>query len=320
MNEQTPQAEETPKKYHWGRFWIGILVVIGFLIVRGLFHPPSDLKSSAPGEPLSSFGITVLEKICIPVDYAAVCDDPDVYADEDTYIYVDGRIMKEFYSIGEKQMLCLAQDDNPEKLWFCSYSTENESGAVTLLPGDLVTVYGQFLEILTLKDNGTPLTLPFIAGFHVLLTEPNNALAAPELPETTVFLSAPEAEEIPETVPENTAPETEAPAEVIPLEPESPAETTLDEWFALVDARTHRSTYGDEEKETTLEEWFAKIEAEAGDRVQWYTVNTSTHVIHDSDNCYNAKQIKPENRSYTDDPYSLIAEGYTWCGTCHKVP
>lgn len=145
-------------------------------------------------------------------------------------------------------------------------------------------------------------------------------IAAPEPPETTVTLSAPEAEDLPETVPENTTPETEAPAEVIPLEPESPAETTLDEWFALVDARTHRSTYGDEEEETTLEEWFAKTEAEAGDQVRWYTVNTSTLVIHDSDNCHNAKLIKPENRSYTDDPYSLIAEGYTWCGTCHKVP
>ena len=291
---------------------------------ENMIPPPPDRTVSAPAdpettlslsrEPLSSFGIKVLENICVPVDYASVCDDPDIYADEDTYIYVSGRIVKELYSIGEKQMLCLAQDDNPEKLWFCSYSTEYETGAVALLPGDLVTIYGQFLEILTLKDDGTSLTLPYIAGFHVLPAESNNALSNPA---PTAALSAPETEKIPETTPPEDPAPTEIPAGVVTVEKEQPAETTLEEWFALMEERTRHTPAYPEEDETTLDEWFAKVEAEAAGTARWYTVNTSTKKIH-NEWCKEVQKIKPENIDYTDTPGELLADGYTWCEKCHR--
>lgn len=141
--------------------------------------------------------------------------------------------------------------------------------------------------------------------------------AAPaDPPETIVTLSAPET--TPETdSPEKAAPETEA-AEILALDPD-PAETTLEEWFALVEARVKPRGYVSEppeEDETSFDEW---AEAHKNDQVtRYYTVNTSTEVIHEKDSCPAAKQINPENLDFTTDPESLLAEGYTWCGRCHK--
>ena len=46
-----------------------------------------------------------------------------------------------------------------------------------------------------------------------------------------------------------------------------------------------------------------------------YIVNTNTKTIH-TQNCWHVDKIEFENKSSTTDPYSLIAQGYTWCGTC----
>lgn len=141
-------------------------------------------------------------------------------------------------------------------------------------------------------------------------------VSLPEPPETSVTLSTPEAAEV--TAPAETAPApSELPAEVIPLEPDGPSETTLEEWFALMEERTrHTPAYPDED-ETTLDEWFAKVEAEAAGTARWYTVNTSTKKIH-NDWCKEVQKIKPENIDYTDTPGELLADGYTWCEKCHK--
>jgi len=141
--------------------------------------------------------------------------------------------------------------------------------------------------------------------------------SAPETTETAVTLSAPEAEKIPEaTPPEDPAP-TEIPAGVVTVEKEQPAETTLEEWFALMEERTRHTPAYPEEDETTLDEWFAKVEAEAAGTARWYTVNTSTKKIH-NDWCKEVQKIKPENIDYTDTPGELLADGYTWCEKCHK--
>lgn len=139
----------------------------------------------------------------------------------------------------------------------------------------------------------------------------------PEPPETSVTLSAPEAAEV--TAPAETAPNTDAPAEIVPLEPDEPAETTIEEWFELVKSRTRSHIEEQEEDETTLEEWFAEVEAEAADRVQWYTVNTSTKKIH-CEWCDEIKKIKAENLDYTNTHGTLMTDGYTWCQKCHGTP
>jgi hypothetical protein len=135
-------------------------------------------------------------------------------------------------------------------------------------------------------------------------------------PETIAALSAPETD-APETAPPETEPETEA-AVVLPLEPE-PAETTLEEWFAIVEARVKPRAYEPEEPdpdETTLDEWIeAHRAAAAADKR--YKVNTKTKTIHAKDDCYAAKRIKSENVDYVADPYPLLADGYEWCGICH---
>lgn len=141
--------------------------------------------------------------------------------------------------------------------------------------------------------------------------------SAPDMPETVAALSAPEAEEIPETTPPEPAAGTEISANVVTVEKGEPAETTLEEWFALVEARTKRTASYPDEDETTLDEWFAKVEAEAAGTARWYTVNTSTKKIH-NDWCKEVQKIKPENIDYTDTPGELLADGYTWCEKCHK--
>ncbi|MCR4905803.1 MAG: hypothetical protein K6A33_06940 [Clostridiales bacterium] len=47
-----------------------------------------------------------------------------------------------------------------------------------------------------------------------------------------------------------------------------------------------------------------------------YVVNTKTKKIH-LPTCSSVGDIKPENRSESDDPDTLIAEGYAWCKKCH---
>ena len=47
-----------------------------------------------------------------------------------------------------------------------------------------------------------------------------------------------------------------------------------------------------------------------------YVVNTKTKKIH-LPTCSSVGDIKPENRSESDDPDALIAEGYVWCKKCH---
>ena len=47
-----------------------------------------------------------------------------------------------------------------------------------------------------------------------------------------------------------------------------------------------------------------------------YVVNTKTKKIH-LPTCSSVADIKPENRSESDDPDALLAEGYAWCKRCH---
>ena len=192
---------------------------------------------------------------------------------------------------------------------------------IGLIVGGLILAGMQFVGSLSGYTAENMIPPPPDRTAQMAATAETDTDAAPETSEPAVMLAPPETAapetEPPETEAPEAAPETEA-AVTLPLEPE-PAETTLDEWFALVDARTHRTTYGDEEAETTLEEWFAKVEAEAADRAQWYTVNTSTKKIH-YDWCYEVKLISPENISYTDTPGELLADGYSWCQKCHKTP
>ena len=121
----------------------------------------------------------------------------------------------------------------------------------------------------------------------------------------------------PETTPPEDPAPTEIPAGVVTVEKGEPAETTLEEWFALMEERTRHTPAYPEEDETTLDEWFAKVEAEAAGTARWYTVNTSTKKIH-NEWCKEIQKIKPENIDYTDTPGELLADGYTWCEKCHK--
>lgn len=46
-----------------------------------------------------------------------------------------------------------------------------------------------------------------------------------------------------------------------------------------------------------------------------YVINKNTKKIH-KPTCSSVKQIKPENYGTTDDPESLLAQGYEWCKRC----
>ena len=47
-----------------------------------------------------------------------------------------------------------------------------------------------------------------------------------------------------------------------------------------------------------------------------YVVNTKTKKIHLPD-CSSVAEIREGNRSETDDPESLLSQGYSWCKRCH---
>lgn len=191
---------------------------------------------------------------------------------------------------------------------------------IGLIVGGLILAGMQFVGSLSgyTAENMIPPPPDRTAQMSAAETETD---AAPETSEPAVLLALPETAapetEPPETEAPEAAPETEA-AVVLPLEPE-PAETTLEEWFAIVEARVRPRAYEPEEPdpdETTLDEWIeAHRAAAAADKR--YTVNTKTKTIHAKDDCYAAKRIKSENVDYVADPYPLLADGYEWCGICH---
>lgn len=196
----------------------------------------------------------------------------------DGFLSVSGSVAQ-ILEDGDTLLVFLEEADAPANVWVLAYLPTSDPG-YSPKKGDRITAYGSFYEIMEYPEmDGSTARLPVLTAFHIELST----------------LSAP-----------------------VPAEEPDPSETTLEEWFALVEARTTRSLSEPEERvegETTFDEW---IEAHAGNSVvQWYTVNTSTKTIHAKDSCSAAKRISPENIDYTDDPAALLADGYSWCGICH---
>ena len=139
---------------------------------------------------------------------------------------------------------------------------------------------------------------------------------------------------IPET--EKTAPEPEPPAPPAETEPEAeteaapetepsdPAETTLEEWFALVEARisTPREptvreipepepeTEAVQEPEQPKETVYQRLE-EIGAVIVY---SAESNKLHTTPKCRSIKNILEDNLSFTYDPYPLFDQGYDWCG------
>ena len=150
------------------------------------------------------------------------------------------------------------------------------------------------------------------------------------------------AEEEPQTVqtllvedpPEPAPPETDPPSPEMdaPLTGAEPAETTLEEWFALVEARTKRAVPETEPAVVPLvpdevsppdavparegpEDPYWLRNTYEHEETEEYVLNTSTKKIHKPD-CNDVSKIKPENYSTTDAPEDYLDDGYTNCGHC----
>lgn len=121
----------------------------------------------------------------------------------------------------------------------------------------VAAVAGYIAVIAPTYDSENRIPTPEEFALTVKAAEPETEAPA----QLSALYAAPEPEErAPETEPApETVPETEVPAETEPAPEPDPDETTLDEWFALVEERTRPKERDPEE--TTLDEWFEKIDA-----------------------------------------------------------
>jgi len=121
----------------------------------------------------------------------------------------------------------------------------------------VAAVAGYIAVIAPTYDSENRIPTPEEFALTVKAAEPETEAPA----QLSTLYAAPEPEErAPETEPApETVPETEVPAETEPAPEPDPDETTLEEWFALVEERTRPKERDPEE--TTLDEWFEKIDA-----------------------------------------------------------
>lgn len=185
-----------------------------------------------------------------------------------------------------------------------------------------------------------------VAGYIAIIAptyDKEDLIPTPEEFALTVKASAAETEapvdtlySIPET--EKTAPEPEPPAppaetepraetETAPeTEPSDPDETTLEEWFDLIEARASTPR---ERTMREIPEPGAEGETEAVQKIEQpketvyqrleeigavIVYSAESNKLHTTPKCRSIKNILEDNLSFTYDPYPLFDQGYDWCG------